>query len=349
MKHSNLLRQIMVEPNMSIRDVISIIDKGGVQIAFVVNSEGKLLGTVTDGDIRRGLLNGIELSSQIDKVMNKGCRSVLVDADEEEVQRLMLQKQLHQIPVVDEDGILRDIALLADYINPKPLSNSVVIMAGGKGLRMRPLTEFCPKPMLLVSGVPMLEIIIQRCKDVGLKNFYISVNYLKDQIIDYFGDGSKWDVYIEYIHEDAPLGTAGALKLLDGKLNEPFLVMNGDVLTRFDYRRLINSHEANDESLATICIREHSIEVPFGVVRLIDDKVVAIEEKPSVNRFINAGIYVLNPKALDFLEKNHYCDMPDLIDRLIQSGKTVGAFPIHEYWIDVGHSAALSRADGEWS
>jgi NDP-sugar pyrophosphorylase family protein len=223
----------------------------------------------------------------------------------------------------------------------------VVLMAGGKGERLRPLTADCPKPMLAIGGKPMLEIILQQCVEAGFKHFYLSVNYLKQQIIDHFGDGSHWGVEVRYLEEHSPLGTGGALGLLPQIPEHPLLVMNGDVLTRVDFKQLMNFHQEHAAE-ATMCVREHVTQIPYGVVQLNGTNVAGLEEKPLLSHFVNAGIYVLNPSVLALLEPHKACDMPNLLKRTKERGGQVSAFPIHEYWLDIGHPETLQQAHGEW-
>jgi dTDP-glucose pyrophosphorylase/predicted transcriptional regulator len=335
-------------PSCAIRDAVAVIDRGTAQIALVTDESGRLLGTITDGDIRRALLRGENLDTQVSLIMREQFRSVKASASNNEVLRLMRYETLHQIPAIDDFGRVSQLHLLEDFLKPKVLANPVVIMAGGEGRRLRPLTESCPKPMLRVGGRPLLEIILEQCIEAGFHEFYFSVNYLKDQIKYYFLEGDRWGVKIQYLEETKPLGTAGALSLLPKKLNEPFLVLNGDVLTKVDFSKLLRFHEEH-EAAATVCVREHSVQIPYGVVKLNDLSVLSLEEKPTYNHYVNAGIYLLQPESLEFVSHGTFYDMPQLLSDLLQRNKVVRAFPIHEYWLDIGHPETLERAHGEWS
>jgi NDP-sugar pyrophosphorylase family protein len=220
-------------------------------------------------------------------------------------------------------------------------------MAGGKGERLKHLTSDCPKPMLHVDGTPILEIILEQCIELGFRDFYFSVNYLKEQIKDYFGDGSAWQVNIQYLEEDKPLGTAGALSLLPSMSEHPLLVLNGDVLTRVDYGHLLRFHSEH-EAAATLCVQEHTTQIPYGVVRMDNGMVQAIEEKPVLSNYVNAGIYLLEPCLLELVPSDQFFDMPQLIEKAVAHPYRVSAFPIHEYWLDVGLPETLERAHGEW-
>jgi NDP-sugar pyrophosphorylase family protein len=232
-------------------------------------------------------------------------------------------------------------------VQGETLTNWVVLMAGGEGKRLRPATDNCPKPMLKVGGMPILEIILQQCIKSGFRNYFISVNYLKEQIMEYFGDGSYWGVNIQYLEENQPLGTAGALSQLHKTLTQTLLVINGDVLTRADYRSLLRFHREQNASV-TLCVHEDETRIPYGVVTSKDYQMETIQEKPVISHNIIAGIYALEPDMLKLLPSNQFCDMPDLIEMGKEQCKSVFVFPIHEYWLDIGHPAALDMANGEW-
>jgi len=338
---------LMMRPSASLREAIAIIDRGTVQIALVTDTDHRLLGTVTDGDIRRGLLRGETLDTPVERVMNRAFRCLPTTARGSEALALMRQELLHQIPIVDAQGRVVRLFLLEELLRPRTLPNAVVLMAGGEGKRLRPLTEDCPKPMLPVGGKPLLEILLEQCIDAGFRHFYLSVNYLKHRIQDHFGDGSRWKVAIQYLEEDRPLGTAGALSLLPQRPVHPLLVMNGDVLTRVDFNQLLRFH-AEHQSAATLCVREHTTQIPYGVVHIEDIRVLMLEEKPVLHHYVNAGIYVLNPEVLDLLSPDQPCDMPQLLEQALQHKYGVNAFPIHEYWLDVGQPETFERANGEW-
>ena len=312
-----------------------------------MDEDNRLLGTVTDGDIRRALLRGETLDTPVGQIMCRDFRSLAASASEEEALALMRHETLHQIPALDAQGRVVRLFLLEELIKVASLSNPVVIMAGGEGKRLRPLTLDCPKPMLRISGKPLLEIILEHCIDAGFHNFYFAVNYLKEHIKDYFKDGLRWHVKIQYLEEEKPLGTAGALSLLPQKPSKPFLVLNGDVLTRVDYTRLLRYHTEH-EAIATLCVREHTTQIPYGVVHTDDLRVLTLEEKPVLSHYVNAGIYLLDPRLLDLVPQNHFLDMPQLLEQAVQKQYSVSAFPIHEYWLDVGLPETLDRAHDEW-
>ena len=335
-----------MSPASSLTDAIKTIDKSGAQIALIVQAE-KLLGIVTDGDLRRALLRNMPLNSSVQNIMQRNFFYLPKSATDSEALELMQRKTLSQVPALDEQGRVVELFLLAELIQPKSLPNFVVIMAGGEGKRLLPLTQNCPKPMLKVTGKPLLEIILEQCIASGFRNFYFSVNYLREQIQDYFGDGLNHGVQIKYLEEDKPLGTAGSLSLITEKPSEPFLVLNGDVLTRVNFNQLLSYHNEHDAG-ATICVREYAGQIPYGVVKMNGNKIIGFQEKPVFKHLVNAGIYLLSPKLLELIPENDFFDMPQLLDLALQRGEHLSAFPIHEFWRDVGHLDSLEQAKKEW-
>ena len=340
-------KQILVTPQDSIFRTLEIIDRSSLQIALVVDEKGCLLGTVTDGDVRRGILRGLSLDSAVTEIMNKNFSFSYVEDVREKVLAIMSNKSLHQLPVIDHNGYLVGLhtidALMASTIR----NNIVFLMAGGLGSRLKPLTENCPKPLLRVGGKPILESIIESFTEQGFKNFYISINYKGEMIEEYFGDGSDLGVQINYIREDKRLGTAGSLKLMPETYTQPIIVMNGDILTKVDFRNLLDFH-INQEVEATLCIREYLLEVPYGVVSIERNKFRGIEEKPKEKFHINAGLYVLNPELINYIPENTYFDMPDLFKILARENRETAVYPIQEYWMDIGHMDDYERANGDY-
>lgn len=343
-----IFSQIELKRIDTIGNAIAVIEAGQVQLALVVDENKRLVGTVTDGDIRRALIRGASLDAPVGTIMFTEFRCLHEGATEEEAISLMHREMIDQIPALDEQGRVIRIFLLKELIKPKKRPNSVVIMAGGEGKRLLPLTQDCPKPMLRVRGKPLLEIILEQCIDAGFQHFYLSVNYLKNQILDYFGDGAHWHVRIDYLEETQSLGTGGALSLLPRKPTEPLLVLNGDVLTRVDYGQLLRFHDEH-QAAATLCVREHTTQIPYGVVHMDDLHVLTLEEKPLLSHHVNAGIYLLDPALLDLVPQDRFFDMPKLLEKAIQHRHRVSAFPIYEYWLDVGHPETFERAHNEWA
>jgi dTDP-glucose pyrophosphorylase/CBS domain-containing protein len=348
MKSSRLvnLNSLSLPLSATLKDAIAAIDRGSAGICLFTEAN-RLVGILTDGDIRRALLKGDSLESPVAGIIQRNFLSLTAKASAAEALALMQQEMLHQIPVLDDAGKVVNLFLLEDLIKPGELPNSVVIMAGGEGKRLLPLTQNRPKPMLQVAGKPLLEIIFKQCLDAGFEHFYFTVGYLKEQIQSHFQDGSAWGACIHYLEEEKPLGTAGGLSLLPQRPDHPFLLINGDVLSRVNYTHLLRFH-ADHQAAATLCVREHRTQIPYGVVRVHDVKVVALEEKPVMTHYVNAGIYFLNPDVLDFVPKDTFLDMPQLLETVAGNGKTVNAFPIHEYWLDIGHPEMLQRARGDW-
>ena len=334
----------LLSVNATVQEVIRNLDESGLQIALIVSDGRVLAGTVTDGDVRRALLRGLDLKSRIAEVMSSTPMVVPPDMGREMVLNLMRANKIRQLPVVDGDRRVVGLHVWDEVIAPSNRENVVVIMAGGVGRRLRPLTEDCPKPMLPVAGRPMLEHIIERAKGDGFTRFVISVGYLGQMIEDYFSDGSRFSVNITYLREAMPLGTAGALSLLGAAPQLPFLVTNGDVLTDIRYGEMLDFHVQHD-AVATMAVRQHEWQHPFGVVHTSGLNIVGFEEKPVHRSHVNAGIYVLEPRALALLNSGEACDMPALFDRLQHDGRPTIAYPMHEPWLDVGRPEDLRVAN----
>lgn len=341
------IEKICIGEHEPIHDVIRIIEDGEAQIALVVDEALTLVGTVTDGDIRRGLLANYPLDTPVKRIMFKEFTTVDENVSKDDALTLMKTKVLHQIPVVNSEKKVIGIYLLDELLAPSHNSNIVVLMAGGLGKRLMPLTDDCPKPMLKVGNKPLLENIVENFADQGFEKFYISVNYKKESIKEYFENGEKWDVSIEYLDEDAHLGTAGSLSLLPNMPDEPVIVMNADILTRIDFRSLLDFHKKNN-SAGTMCVRDYTYQIPYGVVKTEDELIIDCEEKPLHKYFINAGIYVLEPLALNQIVLNKKIDMPEIFLKLLEAGHATKVFPIHEYWLDIGHQEDYARANGEF-
>lgn len=341
------LDRLFLPATAILKDAIGTIEAYPAKIVLIVDSEQRLIGTVTDGDIRRGLLRGLGLNASVSEVMN--CHPTMVGPGEERSQifEIMQRTELRHIPVVDQAGRVIALERLDDFLHPAPLDHQVVIMAGGEGRRLRPLTETIPKPMLPIGGRPILETIISNLARQGLYDLTISVNYRAEVITEHFGDGRKHGVRIRYLKEDRPLGTAGALSLLSQRPTQALLVTNGDVLTNLDYRNLLHYHRKSGASI-TLCVQQYTHTVPFGVVQIDQDRVTAMREKPVIEHFVSSGIYVLEPDVLDFIPSDGFFDMPTLIDRLLAENHHVSAFPIREYWVDVGRPEDLDRAHQEY-
>lgn len=337
-------KKAVISANASLLDAANNLTESALRIVLVVDAAGKLLGTVSDGDIRRGLLRGLTLQSDVNEVLRKNPLVAPEGMSQSLIRQLMVANKVLQVPEIDSDGRVICLHTWDEFITTESISNKMVIMAGGKGTRLRPHTENCPKPMLLVGDKPMLQHIIERARDEGFGEFLLSVHYLAHMIEDYFGDGSSLGVKIGYIHEGLPLGTAGSLSMISKLVNEPFVVTNGDVISDIRYSDLLEFHK-RQESIATMAVRLHEWQHPFGVVQMDGLDIVGFEEKPLARSHINAGIYVLSPVALQELNHGEVCDMPTLFERLqARSYKTI-AYPMHEPWLDVGRPADLDQAN----
>jgi dTDP-glucose pyrophosphorylase len=341
-------RQILIPPSASILRAIETIDKGALQIALITDEDGRLLGTVTDGDVRRGILRGVGLDNPVSEIMNTNPITASSQDTQETILATMKMRRLQQIPIIDREGYVIGMQVLADILRAGQRDNWVVLMAGGLGTRLAPLTADCPKPLLKVGSKPLLETIMQNFIEYGFHKFYLSVNYKAEMIRDYFGDGSRFGVEIRYVHEEKRMGTAGALSLLPEKPAETFFVMNGDLLTKVNFQQLLDFHLEHGAK-GTMCVREYDFQIPYGVVKTDKHRLLGIVEKPVEHFFVNAGIYVLEPECIDLVPKNEFFDMPSLFDKLIAEGSETSVFPIREYWMDIGQMADYERANGEFA
>ena len=339
------LSKMIVPIGGVLRDAMEAIDRGTRQIALVTDSKGVLVGVITDGDIRRGLMRGLNLQSPLAEITKPNF--VSVKASEAATARsLLTTRNLHQIPLVDDAGRPVDIFHIDNLLDTPEHQTRVVLMAGGLGTRLRPLTETVPKPMLHIGGRPILEKIIEAFVSQGFRTFTISLNYKGEMIREYFGDGARFGAKIEYVEEKQRMGTAGALSLLPERPTAPFVVMNGDLLSSLQFDSLLKFH-GDIGAMGTMCVREYTVQVPYGVVETDGALLRRIVEKPTHQHFINAGIYVLSPAALDFVEPDTYLDMPSLFERMIAADQTAATFPLDGYWIDIGRLEDLERARAE--
>jgi dTDP-glucose pyrophosphorylase len=336
-------RASLLDQKATIQDAIVCLDCSGLQIVLVVGAGERLLGTVTDGDIRRGLLRGLDLSSPISGIVQSKPFVVPPALDAEAVLDLMRANKIHQLPVVDADRKVVGLHVWDELQAPAARANLMVIMAGGKGTRLLPHTENCPKPLLPVGGRPMLEHIIERAREEGFERFMLAIHYLGHMIEDHFGDGSRLGVKIDYLREEQPLGTGGALSLLPSRPDDAFVVTNGDVLTDIRYGEVLDFHRRHDAA-ATMAVRSHEWQHPFGVVHTQGVEITGFEEKPVLRSHVNAGIYVLEPRALDMLEAGGHCDIPQLFERLQAAAQRTIVYPMHEPWLDVGRLDDLAHA-----
>ncbi len=340
----DLWRDSILKINTSIKVAIERLNKVGIKIALVLDDNYRLLGTISDGDFRRGMLSGLSLEDTVEKIMNKNPCTVNEGTSRLEILKLMNDTKILQIPIIDKNNFVTGLHLWDDISAQAKYSNIMVIMAGGKGSRLHPQTENRPKPMLLVAGIPILEHIIKRARSQGFNHFIIAINYLGEIIEKYFKDGQKFGVKIEYLHEDVPLGTAGALSLLSYKPKTAFIVTNGDVITDINYSDFLEYHTVQNAA-ATVAVHTHEFQIPYGVVQINGLEVESYEEKPIVSSLINAGVYALEPDILDLIKEPKFRDMPEILDISRDLKKKVIVYPLHESWIDIGRPIDLEIAN----
>jgi len=335
---------VVTKSTDSLSKGIKVLHDGALRIALVVGQDKKLLGTLTDGDVRRALIKNMPMDTVITSVMNAHPTTVSTNIQKKEIIALMESNDLLHMPVLNENSELCDLITLQQLHKNPIYENPVFIMAGGFGKRLHPLTKEIPKPLLKVGDRPILDTIIEQFIGFGFSNFYISTHYMHEKIINNFSDRDLGNINIEFIHEENPLGTAGPLGLLPENISKlPIVVMNGDILTKVDFGYLLDFHKEN-KSEATMCIREYDFQVPYGVIETKDHRIKKIEEKPVHKFFVNAGIYVLNHNLIQKIDGNSYLDMTDFLESELDLGR-VSAFPIHEYWLDIGQIGEYEKAN----
>ena len=343
------MKTITLKKDDTLMDAVKAIEESPYRTVMVTDENGKLIGSLTDRDIRRSLLKKGNLETKLENVMNKNPIRVSQNESSEYMFALMKKSNIMTLPIIDSKNKLIDIIHLKELskINDLPYKKNIfsfaVIMAGGEGKRLRPLTNNLPKPMIEIDGIPLLERQVNKLSEIGVKKIYISINYLSEIIENHFKDGSKYGVQIFYLKESQKLGTAGSLSLLPEKPESSILVMNGDVLTSSNFRNLFEFHNANNASM-TVSAIDFKITVPYGVIREENGFIKKLEEKPSQRFFCNAGIYAISPSAIKLISKNNFFDMTDLIELCISKKLPVGVFPIHEYWSDIGTPNDLEKA-----
>jgi dTDP-glucose pyrophosphorylase/CBS domain-containing protein len=347
------INPLLVQTLTSIFDAVIVIDANRRGAVIVVDNQNHLLGVVTDGDVRRAILAGLDLNQPVSTLLERRSRQfypspIIAPINMPDPERLSLMREykIRHLPIVDEDNVVVDMLTLDDLLAAPLYGLTAVVMAGGFGRRLYPLTEDLPKPMLPIDGKPLLEQLIGQLREAGIDCVQVTTHYKPEHIKNYFGDGAKFGVKIGYVQEEQPLGTAGALGLLEPP-DKPFLVVNGDILTRMDFKAMFAFH-ADLAAEMTVAVRGFTLEMPYGVVTVNGVDVTSVEEKPGINYFVNAGIYLLNPSALSFIPKEG-CkfDMTDLINVLVNHQHRVVSFPIREYWMDVGRMDDYERAQGD--
>ena len=336
-------KKTLLNKNSNIKKAVQCLEINALRIILVIDKQKKLLGTITDGDLRRGLLKGLKLNSPITNLINKKFFYATKFMSTSYINKMMYSNQIHHMPILDKDKKVLGLKVLGENSLIERKKNLIIIMAGGRGSRMMPLTKRLPKPLLHVRNKPILEHILLKAKSEGFRKFIFSINYLGYMIKNFFGDGSKWNVKIKYLKEDHPLGTAGSLSLLNPKPTTPFIVCNGDVISEIGFNDLLNFHIKNN-CVASLAVKPYELRNPYGVVKVNGNRIIDIKEKPISKSYINTGVYAFNPKILRFIKKNKHLDMNLLIQNLSKNSKKVLAYPAYENWLDVGKPADYKKA-----
>ena len=340
-------KETILKADNTMQDAISVLDKVETKIIMVSDNSRKLIGTITDGDIRRALINQLGMEEKLSKFMFKEPSVALENDSESYILSIMRDRGLRQIPILDNDRRIIGLRSEKGLRKRQTRDNPVFLMAGGFGTRLKPLTNSTPKPLLNVSGKPILEIIIDQFIEAGFHIFYISIHYKADMFEQYFGDGRSLGVSIKYVYESSPLGTAGALSLMPPDLPDlPVIVMNGDLLTKINLEELLLFHN-HHEAAATMAVRDFNFQVPYGVVEIEDNKIKSLSEKPTQHFFINAGIYVLSRSLIRTIDKDKHLDMTTLLTEQLEKKENVAMFPIHEHWLDIGQHEQLEQAQSD--
>jgi dTDP-glucose pyrophosphorylase len=342
----------LVTPLHSLRETMTVIDECGKGIALVVDAERHLVGTVTDGDVRRAILAAVNLETPVSALLARNAASqhskdpkpvtAQVGTERAELLATMRQHALRHIPILDDDRVVVDLVMLNDLVPTQALPLQAMIMAGGLGTRLLPLTENVPKSMLSVGDRPLMEHIVRQLRDVGIRHVNVATHYKPEKIIEHFGDGRAFGVELNYVNEDQPLGTGGALGLMPLP-SEPLLVINGDILTEVDFRAMLEFHQEYGAEM-TVAVRRFEMQVPYGVVECDGSRVQRLSEKPKVGFLVNAGIYLLEPTVFQLMPNGHHFNMTDLIQWLLDTDRTIVTFPIREYWLDIGQHVDYAQA-----
>lgn len=337
----------LIKPDFTIQEAMMAINAGSLRMGFVISDEKRLLGTITDGDIRRGLLKNLNMDDAASLVMNHNPVTAYQDLDKTHLLKIIEKGDLLCLPIITNSGVLVNVVTAKDLTRFEQRDNPVFVMAGGFGTRLRPLTDNCPKPMLPLGGKPILEILVTMMVKQGFHNFYFSTHFLPEKIMEHFGDGSKWDCKINYLNESEPKGTGGALSLLPANMPDlSMVVINGDILTDIDFNKLLDFH-INNKFDATMCLRDVETQISYGVVETKENMVLSMTEKPIYRHNINTGIYILSKKCFSSVPKNTKVDMPDHLRSRITDGSVVGAMRHSGYWLDIGQLSDYKKAQAD--
>jgi dTDP-glucose pyrophosphorylase/CBS domain-containing protein len=346
------LEALFISTDDSIRWAMARLDHGGLGIVIAVDESRHLLGTITDGDLRRAVLAGMDLNTTVNAILAHKADSPYphpvtapVGTGPEVLIQLMKERIVRQVPLLDEAGRVVDLVTMDDLLPVQPLPLQAVIMAGGRGIRLHPLTEDLPKPMLPVGGRPLLELIVEQLQQTGIRRVNVTTHYKPEKIVEHFGDGHAFGVELNYVNEDRPLGTGGALGLMPTP-KEPLLVINGDILTQVNFRAMLVYHQEQQADM-TVAVRRYEVQVPYGVVEGNGPYIQRLQEKPQVSFLVNAGIYLLEPSVYQIIPSGEHFNMTDLIQWLLDAGRPVVSFPIREYWLDIGQLADYTQAQND--
>ena len=340
-------QELMIAEERSFKEAVTLINDRRSGIALIVDTRNKLSGVLTDGDIRRAILRGVSLEEPVRNAMVRNPATVSLESARGEIFRMFVDKNISHLPVVDKDNNILGIYFESEFRKEGVMDIPVVIMAGGLGRRLRPHTDKVPKPLLKIGGKPILEIMVEKFRDLGVSDFYITVNYLADIIEEHFREGDKMRPGINLIREGKPLGTAGSLRLLDKHITSEFLLTNADIMTNLDFKDMHNVHLKRKADL-TVAVKRYDFQVPFGAVNIINERLIGLSEKPEINVYINAGVYIMNPDIIDEVPEDTFFDMTDLIDNLLKAGKQIFSYSIDGSWIDIGRPADYDLASKEF-
>jgi len=335
-----------INEEKNILDAIKLIESTGIGFVAIINDQKKLVGVLTDADVRKAILKGMDEEMSVKTIMNSNFVSAKIGINNVGVKNLMKETNRTQIPIINENGILLDVIAKSDLAD-KVYDNPVVIFAGGLGTRLRPLTNDNPKPMLKIGDKPLLEIVVENLLKSGLYKIFLAINYKGHLIEEHFGNGENWGCEITYIREEKKLGTGGALSLLPRNLDKPFFIMNADLLTKVNFSHILDHHLEHNK-IATVCVRQYDLQVPYGVVRTDGHTLVSVDEKPVQSFYVNAGIYLADPEIIHFVPKDKKFDMTDLLNIILDKDKLISVFLIRDYWLDVGHTEDLIKANKDY-
>lgn len=342
-----VITKLIVNKGFTLKDALRKMDEEALGILLVVDSDGKLFGTLTDGDLRRAILSGFSLEDTIEGSIHQNPVSAKNTMTRDEVKDIFIKKAIRHLPITDENDIPVDIITINDILLDKGKENPVIIMAGGLGTRLKDLTKEIPKPMLKIGQYPILHHIINNFKQYGYNRMFLSVNYKSEIIENYFQDGYAHGVKISYVKEHKRLGTGGGIRLTKDFMDKPFFVINGDIFTNLNFESMMEFHETNGFDI-TVGTRKHTYQIPYGVIDVSSSTITGLREKPELEYLINGGVYCLNPKVIQYIPEDEYFEITDLINLCINKGHKIGSYEIVDYWMDIGHINDYYRVNEEY-